>query len=56
MKVGGYNIMKHPISQGVVKSICVLVNGNKICAVKNDRHRFSNRLNGVQMFKQFLYV
>jgi hypothetical protein len=30
MKVGGYNIMKQLAFQGVVKSTCVLVNGNKI--------------------------
>jgi hypothetical protein len=30
MKAGVYNIMKQPISQGVVKSTCVLVNGDKI--------------------------
>jgi hypothetical protein len=30
MKVGGYNIMKQPTSQGVVKSRCVLVNVDKI--------------------------
>jgi hypothetical protein len=30
MKVVGYNIMKQPTFQGVVKSTRVLVNGNKI--------------------------
>jgi hypothetical protein len=29
MKVGGYNIMKQPTFQSMVKSTCVLVNGNK---------------------------